>query len=241
MTDAALSPQPLPGLLARAVGVVVSPKATFERLVQTPRILGMLALVTITVGIGSSAFTFTAAGQQAVVDMSAQQIERFMGQPPTDDQMAAIEKRAPYQGYISLVGSLVVMPIICAVEAGVFFLIFNVILGGTATFKQVYAVVTHGALITVLGLAVAVPIQFARGVISMTGPANLGVLFPMLPENSVLSSFLGTIDFFRVWWVVTIAIGLGVLYRRPTRGIALTLFGLYLVIALGVSLIFHGR
>jgi hypothetical protein len=241
MTDAALSPPPLPGLLARAVGVVVSPKATFERLVQTPRILGMLALVTITVGIGSSAFTFTAAGQQAIVDMSAQQIERFMGQPPTDDQMAAIEKRAPYQGYISLVGSLVVMPIICAVEAGVFFLIFNVILGGTATFKQVYAVVTHGALITVLGLAVAVPIQFARGVISMTGPANLGVLFPMLPENSVLSSFLGTIDFFRVWWVITIAIGLGVLYRRPTRGIALTLFGLYLVIALGVSLIFHGR
>jgi len=241
MTDAAPSPQPLPGLLARAVGIVVSPKATFEQVVQTPRILGMLALLTITTGIGSSAFTFTAAGQQAVVDMSAQQIERFTGQPPTDDQMAAIEKRAPYQGYFSLVGSLVVIPIICAVEAGILFLIFNVILGGTATFKQVYAVVTHGALITILGLGVAVPIQFARGVISMTGPANLGVLFPMLAENSVLSSFLGLIDFFRVWWVIVISIGLGVLYRRPTRGIALTLFGLYLVIALGVSFIFHGR
>lgn len=241
MTDAALSPQPLPGLIARVVGVIVSPKATFERLVQTPRILGMLALVAITAGIGSSAFTFTTAGQQAFVDAAAQQIERFSGQPPTDAQTAAIEKQAPIQAYISLAGSLVIIPLIIALEAGVFFLIFNVVLGGTATFKQVYAVATHGVVITILGLLVAVPIQFARGVISMTGPANLGVLFPMLAENTVLSSFLGFIDFFRIWWVITIAIGLGVLYKRPTRGIALTLFGLYLVIALSVALIFHGR
>jgi hypothetical protein len=241
MTDAAPAPQPLPGLFARVVGILVSPKATFERVVETPRILGMLALVTLTAAIGSSAFTFTAAGQQAFVDTAAQSIERFSGQPPNEAQTAAIEKQAPYQGYISLVGSLVVIPIISAIEAGLFFLIFNVVLGGTATFKQVYAVTTHAAVITILGLFVAVPIQFARGVISMTGPANLGVLFPMLAENSVLSSFLGLIDFFRVWWVITIAIGLGVLYRRPTRGIALTLFGLYLVIALGVSFIFHGR
>jgi hypothetical protein len=241
MTDAAPSPQPLPGLFARVVGVIVSPKATFERLVETPRILAMLALVSLAAGIGSSAFTFTAAGQQAFVDISAQQIERFSGQPPNDAQTAAIEKQAPFQAYITLVGSLVVIPIITAIEAGVFFLIFNVVLGGTATFKQVYAITIHSGVVSILGLLVAVPIQFARGVISMTGPANLGVLFPMLPENGVLSSFLGTIDFFRVWWVITIAIGLGVLYRRPTRGIALTLFALYLVIALGVAFVFHGR
>jgi Yip1 domain len=241
MTDAAPSPQPLPGLLARVVGVIVSPKATFERVVQTPRILGMLALVAICAGLGSSAFTFTTTGQQAAIDFSAQQIERFTGQPPNDAQMAAIEKQAPIQAYLSLAGTLVFMPVVICLEAGVFFLIFNVVLGGTATFKQVYAVSTHGIVISILGLLVAVPIQFARGAISMTGPANLGVLFPMLAETSVLSSFLGMIDFFRVWWVITIAIGLGVLYKRPTRGIALTLFGLYLVIALGVSLIFHGR
>jgi hypothetical protein len=240
MTDAAPFPQPLPGLLARAVGVVVSPKATFERLVETPRILGMLALVAALSAIGASAFAFTDAGQQAVVDFSAQQIERFTHQPPNDEQLAALAKRAPIQGYVSFGSALVVVPIALAVEAGILFLIFNVILGGTATFKQVYALATHAALITVLGLAVAVPIQFARGVISMTGPANLGVLFPMLAENSMLSSFLGLIDFFRVWWVIAISIGLGVLYRRPTRGIALTLFGLYLVIALGVASIFHG-
>jgi hypothetical protein len=241
MTDAAPSPQPSPGLIARVVGIIVSPKATFEQVVRTPKILGMLALVAVLSAVGASAFTFTEAGQQAAVDFSAQQIERFTSQPPTDAQMAAIEKQAPFQAYITLTSTVVVVPIVIAIEAGLFFLVFNVILGGTATYKEVYAVTTHGAVIAILGLFVMVPMQFARGVISMSGPANLGVLFPMLPENSLLSSFLGLIDFFRIWEIITIAIGLGVLYRRPTRGIALTIFGLYLVIVLGISFFLHGR
>jgi hypothetical protein len=241
MTDVAPSPQPLPGLLSRVFGIIVSPKETFERVVETPRIFGMLALITILSGIGASAFTLTSAGQQAAVDFSAQQIERFSGQPPTDAQMAQIARQAPIQGYLTLASTIVILPIVMAIEAGVLFVIFNVLFGGTATFKQVYAVATHGAVISVLALAVAVPMQFARGVISMTGPANLGVLFPMLAENSVLSSFLGLIDFFRVWWIITLSIGLGVLYRRPTRGIALMLFGIYLVIAITIASLFHGR
>jgi hypothetical protein len=241
MTDVVSTPQPLPGLLSRAFGVIVSPKETFERVVQTPRIFGMLALVTILSGIGASAFTLTSTGQQAAVDFSAQQIERFTGQPPTDAQMAQIAKQAPIQGYLSLASTIVILPVVLAIEAGLLFVIFNAIMGGTATFKQVYAVATHGAIITILGMAVAVPMQFARGAISMTGPANLGVLFPMLAENSALSNFLGLIDFFRVWWIITLSIGLGVLYKRSTRGIVLTLFGLYLAIAVTISLLFHGR
>jgi hypothetical protein len=241
MTDVAPTPQPLPGLLARVFGVIVSPKETFERVVQTPRIFGMLALVSILSGIGASAFTLTSAGQQAAVDFSAQQIERFSGQPPNDAQMAQINRQAPIQGYLTLASTLVIFPIVLAIEAGLLFVIFNVLFGGTATFKQVYAVATHGAVISLLALAVAVPMQFARGVISMTGPANLGVLFPMLAENSVLSNFLGLIDLFRVWWIITLSIGLGVLYRRPTRGIALGLFGIYLAIAITISFFFHGR
>lgn len=241
MTDSAPSPQPLPGLLARVVGVLTSPKATFERIVQTPKILGILLLLGLTTGIGQSAFTFTQAGQQAFVDAAAQQIERFSGNAPTDEQIARLEKQAPYQSYFSLVGSLIGLPIVAAVEAGIFFLVFNVILGGTATFKQVYAVVLYAAVVSVVGVLVGLPVQFARGAISITGPANLGALFPMLAENSLLSSFLGLIDVFRLWWVVVMSIGLGVLYRRRTFGIALTLFGVYLAIALGISLIFHGR
>jgi hypothetical protein len=241
MTEQAPSTQPLPGLLARAIGIITSPRATFERVVQTPKILGMLALVAILAGIGSSAFTFTTAGQQAFVDAGATQIEKFFGRPATDVEVARIEKQAPYQSYIALGSSLIVLPIVIAIIAGVFFLVFNVAMGGTATFKQVYAVVTHASILSVLALLFAVPIQFARGVMSLTGPANLSVLVPMLPENSFLSTFLGSIDLFRLWWTVVIAIGLGVLYKRSWKPITLTLLAIYMLFAVCIAFFFSGR
>ena len=45
------------------------------------------------------------------------------------------------------------------------------------------------------------------------------------------------IDLFVVWWVIVLAIGLGVLYRRRTQPIAMTLFGVYAVIAIGAAVI----
>jgi hypothetical protein len=57
----------------------------------------------------------------------------------------------------------------------------------------------------------------------------------MLPETSFPARFFGTIDLFLVWWVMVLAIGLGVLFRRPTKTIALTLFAVYLIIALAVA------
>ena len=43
--------------------------------------------------------------------------------------------------------------------------------------------------------------------------------------------FLGSVDFFWLWWFVSLSIGLGVLYKRPTRGIAISLIGIYLGLA----------
>jgi uncharacterized membrane-anchored protein len=45
------------------------------------------------------------------------------------------------------------------------------------------------------------------------------------------------IDIFYVWYVIVLAIGLAVLYRRRTQPIAITLFAIYGVIAIVVALI----
>ena len=55
------------------------------------------------------------------------------------------------------------------------------------------------------------------------------------PKDSFLAKFLGTIDLFTVWWVVVLAIGLAVLYRRKTRPIAISLFAVYGVIAVAIA------
>jgi hypothetical protein len=59
----------------------------------------------------------------------------------------------------------------------------------------------------------------------------------MVEENSFLGSLLGTIDLFLVWYVVVLAIGLGVLYKRRTQPIAISLFAVYAVIAVCIALI----
>jgi hypothetical protein len=72
-----------------------------------------------------------------------------------------------------------------------------------------------------------------------TGPnppgANLGVFVPMLEETSFVTQFLSAIDLILVWWVVTLSIGLGVLYKRRTGGIATTLLLIYVLFALVIG------
>ena len=57
----------------------------------------------------------------------------------------------------------------------------------------------------------------------------------MLPEKSFVANFLSAIDVFAVWWVLVLAMGLAVLYRRRTQPIAITLFLLYGVIAIAIA------
>jgi hypothetical protein len=63
------------------------------------------------------------------------------------------------------------------------------------------------------------------------------VFVPMLEETSFVTIFLGTINLVLVWWVLSLAIGLGVLYRRRTGPIATALLFIYVVIALIVAMV----
>ena len=67
--------------------------------------------------------------------------------------------------------------------------------------------------------------------------ANLGALLPMLPEKSFLASLLGAVDVFLVWWIVVLAMGLAVLYRRRTQPIAISLLAVYAVIAIVIAVV----
>jgi hypothetical protein len=78
-------------------------------------------------------------------------------------------------------------------------------------------------------------VNYFRG--SMGSVANLGALLPMLPEKSFAGGLLGMVDVFLVWYIVVLAIGLAVLYRRRTQPIAISLLSVYAVIAIVVALI----
>jgi len=69
----------------------------------------------------------------------------------------------------------------------------------------------------------------------MTSATNLAVMLPMLPDGSFVAKLAGMIDLFVIWWVIVLAMGLAVLYRRKTQSIAIGFFTVYAVIALAVA------
>ena len=89
-----------------------------------------------------------------------------------------------------------------------------------------------GIITTIGGLFTGVINYFRGGAGSAT---TLGSLLPMIDEKSFVGRLLGMTDIFLVWWIITLSIGLAVLYRRKTQPIAISFFILYAVIALGVA------
>jgi len=229
-TATASTPESLP---ARFLGVIFSPRATYASVAARPRWFGMLALVAILAGGGTFAFMSTEVGRQAWLDAAVRQQESF-GRTLTDDQYARLEQMqrfAPYFGAVPLVA----LPALTAIVAAVLLGVFNALLGGDASFAQVFAVVAHSSAVLPVAQVVALPIAYARETLS--GVTNLMVFFPFLDENSFAARFLGTIDLVYVWWIVSVAIGLGVLYRRKTGSIATSLLIAYAVIALVIAAI----
>jgi Yip1 domain len=216
-------------LLARAAGVVLSPRSTYASIVAQPKVLGALALVVAIGAMGTIAFLSTQVGQQAALDQQVRQTEAF-GRPMTDAQYAQMERLLPYFGYIGAAGQAISLVVISLIIAGLMFAIFNAILGGDATFKQVWAVVAHSGFVFSLQQLFVLPLDYVRE--SLTSPTTLSVFAPFLEEKSFAARLLGALDLFVMWWIVNLAIGLAVLYKRRTGPIATGLFITYVAIAL---------
>jgi hypothetical protein len=217
------------GLVARAVGVIFTPRATYSDIAARPRVVGALLTVLVIVIGATGWFLSTPVGQNAYIDQALSSMEGF-GRQANDQQMAGIERMAPYAAYVTSAAQLVFVPLVAAIIAGLALALFNAILGGDASFKQVFAVVVHSYFIVALSTLFSMPLFYMRE--SMASATSLSVFFPMIDEATFVGRLMGSIDLFRIWWIVSLSIGFGVLYKRRTATIAWSLLGLYFVIVL---------
>lgn len=241
MTDVAsvsdsVQNKPDPGLFARLIGVLFSPKETFAAIVARPR---WLAVMIVTLGMSSAAYYVILSSQDmqdAIVDQQVRAMES-RGNVVSDQQIANIERFIGYLPVGYAVGIFVLGPLFGAAIAGIVTGIFTTLMGGNGTFKQVFAVMNHAGFIPAISaLFIAGMLAVGAKPIGARPPgANLGVFLPMLEDTSFLAVLLRSIDMFLLWWMVVLAIGLGVLYKRRTGPIATTLIGLYIVIALLIA------
>jgi hypothetical protein len=221
-------------LAARLLGVIVSPRATYADVAAAPRALGALLVILLLAGGSTFAFLSTEIGQNAMLDQQRQSMESF-GFKMTEQQAQRMEEGAGRARYFGAIFQAVFLVIGALVISGIAVAVFGAALGGDAKFKQVFAVVVHSGVIFALGALFVLPIDYARETLS--SPTTLSVFFPFLDEGSFAARLLGSIDLIRIWWFVSLSIGLGVLYRRRTSPIAVTLLALYAAIALVIAAI----
>jgi hypothetical protein len=229
-TGAALAPM---GLVSRFIGVITSPKATFENVAARPKWLGMLLLTTTLIAICVALPMTTPEGKEAAFQNQVRQMENF-GMQVNDQMYAQMQQRSQSNaGAIgAAVGVLVFAPVMTVVIAGILFGVFTM-LGGQATFKQVFSIYVHSGVIGTLAQLFTGPLNYFRG--SVSSATNLAVALPMLDEKSFLGRLFGMIDLFWIWGLVVLAMGLATVYRRKTAPIANTLLGIYAVIILAIA------
>ena len=226
-----------PGLIARLIGVIFSPRATYQAVVARPRALGALVITVGIMAVTEGVFFTTPVMQEVLMDMQVKTIESF-GVNISDQMYDQMEKGIARAAYTTPLSLVIGIPIVAAICAGIIMAIWGMLMGGTGSFRQVYAILAHSGVIFALSVLFAMPLSYATH--RMAG-ANLGVFVPMLEETSFLARFLGAIDLFYIWWSINVAIGVGVLFKRKTAGIAATFVGLYVLVALVLAIIRSGN
>jgi hypothetical protein len=211
-------------LVQRFIGMLTSPKATFENVVSWPRWFGIFA-VTILLGTAvASAFFWSEVGQNAFIASAKQE------NPALSDEQA--QMAATVTKYATPIAGPIFGMLALLAASGIFMGVFA-ITGGSASFKQVMAVVAHAGVVSTVAQVLLTVANYARGsLVSITSLAGLGEAFD---EKSFLWFLLRYIDLWWFWYFVVLAIGLAVLYRRRTTPIFVSLAALYLVIGVVVA------
>lgn len=227
---------PQPGLFSRIIGVIFSPREAFAAVAARPRWFGAMAVAIVVMGAAQFALLSTDVGKQLALDQNVAAAEAI-GFTITDEVYAEMEAgmdRARYTGPILL---LFAIPLITAITSGILHVMFGLIGGGNGTFKQMYAISGHASIISALQLVFTTVVTLAAG---KPAGANLSVFAPTLEETTFVYRFLSTIDVFYVWSTFISAVGVAVLYKKRTGPVAMTLFGIYLVIALIIAFLRSG-
>jgi hypothetical protein len=221
-------------LPARIVGVLLAPRATYADVVARPRWFGALAFVVLVGAAATYVFLSTDVGRNAMID---QQIEtmRSFGMQLNDEAISGIEAGAARGAYLGPIFHAVTFTVSGLIVAGIALAVFNAIMGGDASFKQVFAIVVHSGVVLTVSQLFGLPLAYARE--RMTSATNLAVFAPFLEESSFPARVLGSVDLFIIWWAVSLAIGLGVLYKRRTTPIATTLIVIYVAIGVVIAAI----
>jgi hypothetical protein len=220
----ARSPSNSLSLSARLTGVVRRPGSTFSAIVANPTWAGVLATTTVVTAFVGAMAASTDVGRTAIVD----QWERSWYAFGHEVSAAEYDRLLEFSAYAPVYSAAIAV-LAGPVLAGAVAILSRLLLSGRRvrpTMAQALAVSAHAGVILAVRQVFNAPAGYIRETAANGLP--LSVWVPGADAGSVLGRFLGVVDVFVLWWVVVLAIGLSVLYRRRATSMALGLIGVYI-------------
>jgi hypothetical protein len=247
---ATTSPIPAPEAQAsvspfgRIIGVLFSPKSTFEDIVRKP---GWITPVLVTTLL--SIISVIALNQRVNWrEFIAQQMEKSprAAQMTADQKQQQAEVGAKFTVTIVYAAGVVV-PILFALLVGLVMMgAYNLFAGAGARFGTALSIVAHAALVAIVSTPLFLLVLFLKppGTIDPENPmaTNLAAL---LPEESAkwLVTLCKSFDLFTFWTLILIAIGFAAVNPKKLKGaksftIAFGVWAAYVVCRVGWAFIF---
>lgn len=216
MSDATTVPTADAGSLPRRlVQVFAAPAALFDRLRERPVWLDVLILLVVV-----SVVSNFLVPEEAIRAMLESRMPPD-ADPEQLDQMVAFSR--VWGRVLAFVGT----PIMIAIVAGFAILVFNVLLGGEATYRQLFSATTHTFVIYTAGALLALALSAARG--ELVTP-SLDLLVPGLSEGYLFRLLRG-VNLFSLWSAIVLGIAVSRIYPKRSAGAAAAVFlGTYVVI-----------
>jgi hypothetical protein len=198
----------------------------------SPRWIGILAVLTIATAGSRIAVFETRVGRLALVDEWERTALAF-GQEVDDTRYAQLQELSTHAVAYGLGTALLTGPALTLGVAAAVFLVFGAADRTRASFAQVCAVVVYASVPLALRQIVAAASTYVNE--STVSATSIATWWPTLNEASATARFVGALDVLVIWWVVLLAIGIGVLYQRSARRLAVTFLGAYAGFALALA------
>jgi hypothetical protein len=210
-----------------------SPRATLAAAIARPRSFDLAVLIVLLSTAGSVGFLVTRVGRLAALDQQVRELES-VGTVVTDQLYSALRSWERYRPWISGIGIVVGWPVMWLGLAAVIRAIGRRAARHPVSFAQVLTVIVHASSVFALRAVIAAPLNYARE--TLGGGTSLAVMLGGLGDVTFAARLLGAIDVFVLWWVLLLAVGLGMLYQTRAVSIARWFLGAYATGAAALAL-----
>lgn len=211
----------------KLINIFVSPSRVFQALAAKPTWILPMVVISLYVPILQSITFSSDQGREA---MRQEIMKNPQASKMTEEQM---DRYLNATKYFIPASTLVAIPLLTFVAAGIVYFLMSILLGGESTYKQTLSAWTHTGLIGLVGAGVQTGLIFLKG--SLTANTTLAAFLPFLEESSFLYKLLQGFDLFVIWQLAVLSIGMGMLSKVGTRKAATAIFSAFFVVVLVIA------